>query len=283
MARRAPILIMVLALSSPAFAGDPPEVMAARAAYDRGVALFDAKDYAGAARAFAEADATVRNDVALGAAIDAAIRADDPVLGMGLVDRAEGRPIANVAEARAKFSKRIGRVRVTCSGCTATLDGAPLTIGSARVVALGDHALLLEQNGKRDARTVSITPGQTIEIAWAPPIDKPPIEKTASGVSPVWFWVSAGTTAAFGAVTTVSALSVRDTREDFDALGCARVEKSGCRELADRGEGQQRLTNILLGVTIVSATTTTILGVYGVRWSVARTDDGAVASIKLRF
>jgi hypothetical protein len=285
MARRAPILMLLFAMAVPAVASaeDSPEVVAARASYDRGVALFGAKDYAGAARAFAAADATVRNDVALGAAIDAAIRADEAILAMELVERAEGRAnIANVADARARFAKRIGRVRVTCSGCAATLDGTSLTIGKPRIVLPGGHALLLEQNGKREARELNVIANQTTEIAWAPSTERP-LAPTESGISPTWFWIGAGATVALGGATTYSAFAVRSTHREFDERGCARLETSGCRELADRGQSQQRLTNVLLGASILAAGTTTILGLYAVRWSVARSDDGAVASLHVRF
>ena len=286
MARRAPIITLLFAMALPAvaLAADSPEVVAARASYDRGVALFAAKDYAGAARAFAEADATARNDIALGAAIDAAIRADDPILGMELVERADGRAsIANVAEARARFGKRIGRVRVTCSGCTATLDGTSLPIGKARIVAPGAHALLLEQNGKHEARELSVAPGESREIAWAPPLDKTAVRAQPGGISPAWFFIGAGTTAALGVVTTISAFSARDTHREFEDRGCPRLETSGCRDLADRGTSQQRLTNILFGASILAAGATTVLGLYAVRWSVARSDDGAVAMLHVRF
>lgn len=287
MARRAPLFALLFALTLPvaASAADPPEVVAARAAYDRGVALFEAKDWAGAARAFAEADATVRNDVALGAAIDAAIRADDPILGMELVERAEGRPnVANLADARAKFGRRVGAVRVTCAGCSAKLDGAPLVIGARRIVAPGAHALVLEQDGKREGREVIVGPEQTSEIVWAPPVaPAPEAPPRAPGLSPTWFWIGAGATVALAGVTTWSALSVRADHADFEERGCSRVETAGCRDLADRGARGQVVTNVLLGASILSAATTTVLGVYLVRWSVARTDGGAVASLHLRF
>src|SRR5579883_1459555 len=61
----------------------------ARAAYDRGVAAFQKGDYAVAAHEFATADALSPNAVALHAGLDAAVRADEAVLGMELAERAK--------------------------------------------------------------------------------------------------------------------------------------------------------------------------------------------------
>lgn len=270
------VAVAVLLLSLNAFAADSPEVIAARAAYNRGVAAFEAKDYATAARAFAEADSIVKNDVALGAAIDAAARADDPVLVMELVERAETRGVP-VGDARAKFGKRVGHVRVTCT-CTVLLDGKDLAPGKARIVSLGHHALLLKSGSKSEARDLDIL-GDS-EIAWAAPIDAPvkqPI--VASGISPVWFWAAAGVSVALVGATTWSALSVRSDHAAFEEQ--CKSPSARCSTLASEGLAAQRRTNIFLASSIVAVGATAIVGAFAVRWSVDR--ESAVATIALKF
>jgi hypothetical protein len=274
MRRAAALSILFFALN--ASAADSPEVIAARAAYNRGVAAFEAKDYATAARAFAEADATVKNDVALGAAIDAAMRADEPVLVMELVERAEERKLP-VGDARAKFGKRVGRVRVTCT-CTATLDGKDLPVGKARIVTLGHHALLLTSGSKTEARSLEVTGNE--EIAWAPAADAPPTPKpTPSGISPVWFWTAAGVSAVLVGATTWSALSVRSDHATFSEA--CKTPSARCDALSEDGLAAQRRTNILLASSIVAVGATAIIGAFAVRWSVDR--ESAVATIALKF
>jgi hypothetical protein len=274
MTRWAALSLLLLVL--PASAADSAEVIAARAAYDRGVAAFADKDYRAAAAAFAEADAKVRNDVALGAAIDAAMRADDAVLVMQLVERAVDRPAVKTDEARAKFGKRVGRVVVTCT-CTATLDGRALPVGKPSIVVIGHHALVLTSGSKTDARAVEVGPASTNEIAWTAPVDAPRVQP--SGISPAWFWIGVGATVVLAGATTVSGLAVRADHDAFERE--CTSPSSRCSDLARDGVAGQRRTNVLLAVSIVSFAATTVVGAFAVRWTPV--EGGSVATVSMRF
>ena len=101
---------------------DGGESTRAREAYDRGIAAFQRGEFAAAAREFATADAIVPSSVALHAALDAAIRADDPVLGVALLDRVSVCSTANVtmavsaAHARPTIASRPARNLVRLVG-----------------------------------------------------------------------------------------------------------------------------------------------------------------------
>src|SRR4029079_5886075 len=106
-------------------------------AYDRGTAAHRRGDFAAAATEFALADEIAPSSVALQAALDAAIKADDAALGSDLLERSQRAPVAGALAARVKaasaaFAHRAGRLRAVCAEapqCLATVDGKPLTIG----------------------------------------------------------------------------------------------------------------------------------------------------------
>lgn len=273
-------------------ADESPHVAAARDAYDRGVAAFEAKDFAAAARAFAEADATVPNAVALATALDAATRADDAVFAMELVARADVRKetnpqvLAAVQEARTRFARRVGRIRVACVGCSASVDEVPIVIGELRVVRVGEHRVRLRTEQTTELRVVDVQPEATslVELAPAPA----PARVRDDGVSPAYFFLGLGATVALAGATTVTALAARADHRSFDAQGCAHASTPSCVDLADRGSSEQTRTNVLLGVTAAAAITTAAIGLFVVRWSraessVAPTSGGAVASLRVKF
>ena len=108
-------LLVAAAIAWSGEASADGESTRAREAYDRGIVAFQRGEFAAAAREFATADAMVPSGVALHAALDAAIRADDPVLGVELLDRvargpADGALETTARDARAKFARRTGRV-----------------------------------------------------------------------------------------------------------------------------------------------------------------------------
>ncbi|HEY8088677.1 MAG TPA: hypothetical protein VIF09_12550, partial [Polyangiaceae bacterium] len=132
-----PLVVAALACAclTPAWPAhaDPFTDAQAHEAYERGTVAYRKKDYATAAREYSTADALAPNPVALQAAIDATVLADDPVLGMQLLDRARGAPrtnalIATMLAAEQKFARRTGRIRIVCAAapCLATIDGAAI-------------------------------------------------------------------------------------------------------------------------------------------------------------
>src|SRR5262249_46498864 len=126
----------------------------AHEAYERGTRAFRRGDYATAAREYAAADALSPNPVALQAALDAAVQADDPVLGVALLDRARGSArtdglFTTMMTAERKFAHRVGRIRPECpaSPCLAAIDGAASPPGQAAIVRVGSHTVTVEGSG----------------------------------------------------------------------------------------------------------------------------------------
>ncbi len=305
------VLTLIVGSASSAFAGDPE---GARQAYDKASAAFARKSYAEAAAGFSIADDLEPNPVALESALKSAVLADDPVLGMQLVERAASRPSdprveAAAKRAREKFAARAGRLSVTCPderGCSAKLEGAPLALGKRVWVRPGSQRLDVVVDGVASGHAVEVAPGGIVDfvppapprrVEPAPPRPAPatqPMPPAASqppeqaappltpretdrGISPAWFVVGAVATAALAGVTIWSGV---DTLEKHAAF----LEG----EDAEKGPGQdaQLRTNILLGATLLSAAGTAITGIF-VDWggpggSVAQPFPRGVA-IQLRY
>jgi hypothetical protein len=144
----------------------------ARRAYDRGVKAYAKHDAATAAREFALADELAPSPVALRAALDAAIEADDPVLGSELVERASRAPSppelsASVEKAKRAFSKRVGRVVLHCGEgrtCDGTVDGAPLVPGKPRIVRIGEHQVRLRSGATEESSRVTVAGDELVEV-----------------------------------------------------------------------------------------------------------------------
>ena len=276
-----------LAASVDARAADP-DVAMARAAYDRGARAYDAGKYALAAREFTVADELAPNPVALKYAIQAALKIDDPVLGMRLVERAtqEGADLGGlVKEARDKFAKRVGRIVLTCPDgpCRARVDGEP-----ARAVAWvmpGPHAIEWEPSGRS---TIPVAAGESVEVTGparaasngvssptptVSPSPDAPVENSdkGGGISPVWFWVGIGVTTIGVGATLASGADTLHQHSVFAAHPSAATQQAG--------QSAQLRTNVLLGLTAAFAIATTGIGVFAVKW----TDGGkARASLDLQ-
>ena len=263
---------------------DAPAVEA-RAAYERGSAAFAAHDHALAAREFARADAILPSDAAIEAALEASLRAGDPVLGMELVDRARGRALDARAERAASrvaaaFSARVGRVRLACEGataCSGTIDGVDVARPRAPVVvAPGRHSVRVVRDGQtrdvaidvraeatvdvalddRGAPTApapapSAAPSPTSRVPTSPPLSENAPPATGRGTTTVVALVGGGVTLALGAVTAVSFVDLRARRKDFENGACA-VSASAttrpaadCNARADRGRTAELRTDLL--------------------------------------
>lgn len=257
---RAAVLVGVcVATSHVAMAADPPDVARARDAYDRGTRAHAAGDYGAAARAFAEADAIAPTAASLEAAIEAAMRADDAVLGIELLERADARPYPDksltnsVAAARKRFANRTGTIRVDCKGPTAAASRAParclvsidgrVTDATHPVVAtVGPHAIIVERGDQRFERLIDVAPNAETLVSSAdaakpppnantnanndaPPPREPPRAsdkpKSTRTLSPVWFLVGSAATVGFGTAAVLSGITAVNNHDDFVARGCS--------------------------------------------------------------
>jgi hypothetical protein len=280
-----------------------PDVDRARAAYDRGVRANAAGDHAGAARAFAEADALAPQPASLEAALESAMKADDALLGAELVDRADGRsPDAGLRltleAARRRFAKRTGKIKIECRGearCLAAVDGAAADARKPIYVAAGPHAVVVQRGDERIERlvevradgvvvvsTVTTAPTGTIvppsgptgpSAASEPTTPATPPKRSneeAHGISRGWFFAGLGVTAVLGGVTVVSGLDAVSKHNRFKTGNCAAGGAGelpvDCGEMSDAGKRAQTRTNVLLGATAVLAVTTVAIGLFAVRW-----------------
>jgi len=278
-AERGPIFAATLALASiiggprVARADDPRTLKEASALFDGGVAANKRGEHREAALMFARADELVPDPTALEAALRAAILADEPVLGMKLVARAEGRrPLEGavavaVQDARTKFAGRVGTIGIRCRDCRAWLDGTILTGNGTHFLTTGSHEVLFEVPGASGTARVSveIEAGRNTDVSppvAAPPnrpAAPPPAPQAASGLSPTWFWAALGTTTVAGSVTLGLAVRTRALHESFLEEG-----KPG---LADDGRKFQNATNAMALVTVALVLTTAGIGIFAVRWN----------------
>ncbi len=276
-----------------------PDLARARDAYDRGVRAHAAADYGAAARAFAEADALAPTPASLEAALEAAMRADDAVLGVEVLDRAEGRGdvdaslLRTIDAARRRFGGRTGKIRVQCTGserCLFAVDGRASDGSRPFVAIVGTHSIVIQQGEGRVERLVEVRADAVTVVGMssgaAPPPETPrsaPISR--SGLSPTWFFVALGATALVGGATVFSGIDAADQHDAFVTAGCAPgatgPKAATCAARSEDGSSATLRTNLLLGATAVLAVGTAALGVVFVRWSPAPT--GGVASIGGRF
>lgn len=233
---------------------------------------------------FAAADALSASPVSLRAALDAATLADDAILGVELVERAERvasppAPLASaLATARARFAHRTGRIAVHCPGgvpCLATVDGAALDASLARIVAPGVHTVTVQTTGPVEARLVDVPADQTVGVSAtvgaAPPLPSgepapaPAPATAATGLSPAWFVSSAVATAVAAGLSIGSGIDTDDQHGRFVDAGCPLGKAPSCSALAGDGVSAQTRTNVLLAVTAGLAATTAALG-FLTRW-----------------
>lgn len=267
-----------------ASAGSPDEATkeAARQAYDRGAAAYDAGDYARATAELTHADELFASDVALELALKSAVKGDDPLAAMTLAARADkrarGGTLAAAAQAaRAKMAGRTGTVNVTCPGratCLAKIDGKDVPANEPYVVLAGPHRVIIEGGGApREAYDVRVDSDAAVVVKAlvpVPVIGPPPgprpasepasrAEPRSSGISPAWFFVGLGVTAVVGGITIASALDTRKKHDEFQTRPSMQAQQAGL-------DAQLR-TNLLTGGTAVAAVTTALLGLLFVQWS----------------
>lgn len=170
-----------------ALAQGAPDKAHAKEAYDRGVAAHERGDFPRAAREFAAADSLAPSSVALQAALEAAVDADDPAIGGELLERSKrvAAPVnpklaRSIEAARKKLGGRAGRVRVTCpagSTCSATLDGAAFDTRSPTWAATGPHTVVVQLDGETQSKGVDVKAEELVDFAprKAAPLQQPPV------------------------------------------------------------------------------------------------------------
>ena len=282
------VLVLVASFSLPARAATPPAVDDAASAYDRGAAAFDRGDFAVAASALARADELAPNTVTLELALRAATKAEDAPLAMTLAERTDTRDVTKSLDAlahaaRRRFAARVGKLSVACppqTACTATVDEQPFETGRVVFFPTGAHAVVVRRGDARERFDVALEPGKTVQLVAtlggsAPPrparTAEPgsPSPAASQGVSPTWFWLGVGVTAALGVASGISFADVLDKHQTFAA------DRSST-DVSSRGKDAQLRTNVLLAATGAAALVTGAVGLFGVEWADGRRASASV-------
>jgi hypothetical protein len=260
----------------------------ARTAYDAASRAFEERRHADAARLFAEADALAPNRVALESALKASLLADDPVLTMNLLERADQRGPRAVDQALTKTAReraapRVGRLRVSCPDerdCVLRLDGAALVAGERRWALAGEYGLEVDVSGAVERHRITLGAGETLDYRPPAPAPAPapmssttpgPIAPTRApasepaplsdalgterdrGLSPAWVVVGGVVTVALSGLTVWSGV---DTLDQHDAF------VGGDLDAREPGQNAQLRTNLLLGGALLSAVGTGVLAIF---------------------
>jgi len=262
-------------------------------AYDRATRAYDKGDFVTATREYAEADRIAPTNASLEAALEAAIRADDPEQGQELVERAATRTLdkptmKTVESARARFADRTAHLVTDCAGattCLLSIAGVAKDPTRSLFVKHGPHTFVLQRGEARIERLVDV---RGAEVTFPPkdaaqPTDpprpdasdardrqnRPKPEPRESGISPVFFYGAAGLTTLAGGLTLASALDTASQHDKFKSTGCVSGTgpvSTSCSAIESSGKDAQLRTNIGIGVTAALAVSTAALGVFFVRW-----------------
>lgn len=268
----------------------PADKEQARAAYDRGVEAHKRGDMHKAAEEFALADSFAPAAVALRAALDAAIEADDPPLMAELVERSkretQPRDVATrVKEANAKIKGRAGRVHIVCpkgSSCLARIDEHPAEIDKVVWAHTGQRTVIVQVDGEPQTKLIEVGPDQVVEVAptKGAPAAEPSHEEHSTGMvaapsegsrlsrglPPIYFYAGVGLTTVLAGMTAVFALGASSKHGDFEDAGCTKAAYASCAQLKSDGEGAQTRTNVGLVLTLLSGAATTVVGVKFTDW-----------------
>ncbi len=266
----------------------------ARAAYDEGAKAYEAHDFPRAARLFAHADELAPNPLVLKLALAAVTQADEPVLGMTLVLRAEARAVdGSLAElgkrARSRFEGRAAILRVVCANrgaCHAAVGDKTYADGELVVVAPGSADATFTEGARSARARVTAEAKKTTDLVEPPfaaeaPREAPPTPalatppREASGLAPAFFFGGAALTAVVGGGALASGL---DTAAQHRAF-----ERDPSADARDRGQSAELRTNVLLGATVVCAVVTGVVGVFFTRWHSAATPTSGRAPFVTTF
>ena len=259
----------------------------ARSAYDRGAAAHARGDYRAAASEMARADALAPNLVALKAALDEALLADDPELGMQLVERSRARArgdatiAPSVNDAIARFAARTGRVRVDCTGrpCRVSIDARPVDLAAPAIVLAGPHRVAIDVGGAVTTKDIVVPGTHEVDVVLPPPpppATPPPPPPTpvatqhptedSKGLSPAWFVTALGATAVAGGLAIASGIDTVNQHNSFVEKGCGSSGADpGCSTIANDGRYAQIRTNVIASVAGVLGVTAITLAFF-VTW-----------------
>lgn len=201
---------------------------------------------------------------------------------------------AQVTRAKEKFAAKVGRLTIQCPApCDAKVGPEPAPVGVARVYIAGNHAIEITSAGASRVYAVQLSAGA--DLTWAPPRE-PEIQPSAAptaiattapsvayttapttgvsatssapgnvapgpvstrAMSPAWFGIGAGVTAAAGALMIGFGLDTVSKHNAFVS------ERTG--ERAAEGRDAELRTNVMIGVTAAAALTTALLGYFTFR------------------
>ncbi len=286
------LVATAMTVSLPALA-QPGDKARAKEAYDRGLQAHKRGDVKKAAEEFARADSLAPSPIALQAALDATIEADDAPLGAELLERSRREPAppglaASITAAHLKFNGRTGKVRVACPGsasCSAKVDDQPIEVDKVVWARTGQHTVVAQVDGKSHKQQIEVSSDQLVEISavkgvaaaraeledTTPPPDADsdsPRKRGAfaGGLPPIVFFGAAGLTVAVAGVTTYFAIDTSSQHSEFEKAGCNQANFAPCAGLRSDGESSQSTTNVMLALTGVAAVGTAVIGVAFTNW-----------------
>ena len=287
------LVAVAMTVSMPALA-QPGDKARAKEAYDRGLQAHKKGDLKKAAEEFARADSLAPSPIALQAALDATIEADDAPLGAELLERSRREPAppglaASITAAHLKFNGRSGMVRVACpksaTACSAKLDDQPVEVDKVVWARTGQHTVVAQVDGKSHKQQIEVSSDQLVEIPAvkgaaatrpAPEDTTPPPDADsdsprkrgafADGLPPIVFFGAAGLTVALAGVTTYFAIDTSSQHSEFEKAGCNQANNAPCAGLRADGESSQSTTNVMLALTGVAAVGTAVIGAAFTNW-----------------
>jgi hypothetical protein len=298
------LVAAAMTLSASALA-EPPDRAQAKAAYDRGLQAHKRGDHRKAAEEFARADALAPSAIALQAALDAAIEADDPVLGAELIERSKREPAppklaASITAAHMKFKGRAGRVQVVCpagSTCTTKIDDQPVEKDKIAWARTGQRTVTVQVDGEPQTSVIDVNSEQVAVVnvsksaPSAPPAtassdsvapispapapvpaptsadsERPRSHTFGDGLPPIFFYSGVGLTVVLAGVTTYFAIDAANAHSSFESTGCTRANYAQCEGIKSDGEGSQTGANVALVLTGISAVATAVVGVRFTNW-----------------
>ena len=287
-----PFVLATATLSTTAL-GAPRDKAGAKEAYDRGLEAHKRGDTHTAAEEFAKADSLAPSAIALRAALDATIDADDPALGAELLERSKREPsppnlAASIRAAHAKFKGRAGRMRVVCpkgSSCAAKIDDKPVDVDKVVWARTGQRTVIIQVDGEAQTKLVEVSADQLVDVTASKggPSDATTASTAAfdattpeskrrrdgwlgEGLPPIYFYGGVGLTVVFAGMTTYFAIDTSSQHGDFKDAGCERANFPACASLASDGEGAQTRTNVSLVLTAISGIATAVVGAKLTNW-----------------
>jgi tetratricopeptide (TPR) repeat protein len=269
------------------------EKTAAEEQFARGKELFSQRDFEGAAAAFTRAYSLAPHPSVLfniGLSYDQAgdLPAAVASYRQYLKEAGDTKQGARVRRRLDELMSRVGELDVRCSAaeCEISIDGtdhgrAPLTVilapGEHRVEAFSGKELVAAVNTRVAAGAISrveLYSGQPSQVDQPPepaqPVadpteQSPPVEDEGPTMG-IGFWIASGITVAAGATTIIFGARALNDLERFEDSG--RTDE----KIAEEGERDELVTNIMIGVTAATAATACGFAIYDI-WFAERGED----------